>query len=339
MAVTQVHAQQPWSDITAPKQKMISTIQLWVSEQNNVSPDTITVMATDRRLQVPECRSGFQVSRPFGNAETVQVECRDLGWRAIVSIKLSALDTSWLFATSLPAGHQLVPHDLRPASNNRPAHPSAALVGKILKVPVRAGQRVHQRLLDQAIVSYRLTRDVPEDWLLSADDVSSFRVAASYLPDYARLELETIVGARTGRDLAAGYQLRGPDLKVRNIVLKATALIERGAAVTATNSQRQETWTDLPSDVFPHQAELPRAVATARISPGQIIRHSQLRILPEVVAGERVDTIIVRGNLEISVPLEAQEDGRIGQQINLRNPQSGQLVSAIVTGARQAKIR
>lgn len=326
-------------NIPESKQAMIAAIQSWISNRDGVAQTDINVLALDRRLQVPDCAEGFQISRPYGNRETVQVECPVENWRVIVSVNTTDREESWFFAQSLPAGHQINAIDIRSHTPDTELGPPALALGKILKIPVREGQRLSPGTLDQAVDAYKLVDDLPAGHLLTEKDVVTVSVAASSLPEHVRPNLDEIRGARTDRDLPAGHQLRLHDLKFRRSVLKATALIERGAAVTKENTRREDAWSDLPRDIFPYQAALPRVTATGRISPGEVIRHSQVRVLPEIIEGEMVNARITRGSLEISAQLEALEGGRNGQQIRLRNPQSGQIVTATVSGSRQARIR
>jgi flagella basal body P-ring formation protein FlgA len=330
------------------KQRMVEAVQDWVSETDQIGAASVTVHANDRRLRVPDCAEGFAISRPYTDAETLKVECPAINWQITLSIDIDQANPTWLFSSALPRGHQISATDLTlltdtsakgDTSIGMPPDNYPDIVGKILRAPVRQGQRVNAETLDESLLVYRLLRDVPAGQLLTASDIREEYVAANTLPLTARLTLAEINEARSGRDLPAGWLLRHHDLDFRQTVLTATQLIERGAALTAQNTRRTETWSSVPVDAFPFQGELPRVVATGRISPGQTIRHSQVRLLPEIVAGESVATEVVRGNLAISVQLEAVEDGRTGQQIRLRNPQSGRVISAIVAGDRRAQIR
>ena len=319
---------------------MIEAVQAWVAEADQIPAASVTVHANDRRLRVPECSEGFTIARPFPDPDTLRVACAEASWQIVLSIDTRQAEQAWVFTSALPGGHQLDAADLRLTGESAEELASHTdTIGKVLKVPVRQGQRLSQNALDDGLLVYRLIRDVAADQALQSSDLRPEYVAASTLPEPARVSLEEIGDARAGRDLQAGVLLRRHDLKFRQSVLVATELIERGAALTAQNTQRNDVWASLPVDIFPYQAELPRVVATGRISPGQTIRHSQVRLLPEIVTGESVATQVRRGNLEISVQLEAMEDGRAGQQIRLRNPQSGRVITAIVVDNRRAKIQ
>jgi flagella basal body P-ring formation protein FlgA len=79
--------------------------------------------------------------------------------------------------------------------------------------------------------------------------------------------------------------------------------------------------------------ELLRAVRA-----GEPIRVSDLRPATLVKRGEMVlMTIGSPATFEISVKAEAMQDGRVGEQIKLRNTESGRTLSGVVTGKGTAK--
>ena len=79
--------------------------------------------------------------------------------------------------------------------------------------------------------------------------------------------------------------------------------------------------------------ELVRAVRA-----GDAIRMSDLRQATLVRRGEVVlMTVGTPGSFQISVKAEALQDGKLGEQIRLRNTESGRTLSAIVTGKGQAR--
>ncbi len=79
--------------------------------------------------------------------------------------------------------------------------------------------------------------------------------------------------------------------------------------------------------------ELVRAVRA-----GEAIRMSDLRQATLVRRGDLVlMTVGAPGSFQISVKAEALQDGKMGEQIRLRNTESGRTLSAIVTGKGQAR--
>ena len=66
---------------------------------------------------------------------------------------------------------------------------------------------------------------------------------------------------------------------------------------------------------------------------GEPIRLTDMRAAIMVKKGELVQLIVGRpGEFQISVRLEAMQDGRLGEQIKLRNAESGRILGGVVTG-------
>ncbi len=74
------------------------------------------------------------------------------------------------------------------------------------------------------------------------------------------------------------------------------------------------------------------------IRAGEPLRTSDLRAALLVRRGDQVlMTVGTPSSFQISVKVEAMQDGRLGEQIKLRNTESGRTLSAIVTGKGQAR--
>lgn len=82
-----------------------------------------------------------------------------------------------------------------------------------------------------------------------------------------------------------------------------------------------------------HQME-----AVRDLPPGVPLRSSDIRPAVLVKQGQMVQLTVGQGSgFVISVRLEALQDGRLGDRISLRNPESGRTVSGIVSGPNQAQ--
>ena len=81
------------------------------------------------------------------------------------------------------------------------------------------------------------------------------------------------------------------------------------------------------------QAELTRDVTA-----GQPLRISDIRRAVMVKQGQSVMLSIGNSSdFQISVRMEAMQDGRMGEQVKLKNPESGRQVTGVVTGPNTAK--
>ncbi len=113
----------------------------------------------------------------------------------------------------------------------------------------------------------------------------------------------------------------------RGVILLPEMLEEVQASSGNVDTQLLSTVKDA------HQAEL-----TRDIPAGQALRVSDIRRAIMVKQGQTVMLSIGNKNeFQISIQMEAMQDGRLGDQVKLKNPESGRQVSGLVTGPNTAK--
>ena len=113
----------------------------------------------------------------------------------------------------------------------------------------------------------------------------------------------------------------------RGLVVQADMLEEVQASPGNADTQLLTTLKDA------EQAELTRDIAA-----GQPLRISDIRRAIMVKQGQVVMlTVGNNAEFQISVRMEAMQDGRMGEQVKLKNPESGKQVSGVVTGPNTAK--
>lgn len=125
----------------------------------------------------------------------------------------------------------------------------------------------------------------------------------------------------------------------------AQAPATRGAVVARQLVQRGAKIDDsLFEEVsLPAQGLDPQAVSSLRdlmhgelvrdVAAGQVIRSHDIRRAVLVKQGQAtLMTVGSPGDFQISVRVEALQDGRMGEQIRLKNPESGRLLSGTVVG-------
>ena len=113
----------------------------------------------------------------------------------------------------------------------------------------------------------------------------------------------------------------------RGVVLQADMLEEVQASPGNADNQLLSSLKDA------QQAELTRDIAA-----GQALRISDIRRAVMVKQGQSVMlTVGEKSEFQITVRMEAMQDGRMGEQVKLKNPDSGKQVSGVVTGLNTAK--
>lgn len=79
-------------------------------------------------------------------------------------------------------------------------------------------------------------------------------------------------------------------------------------------------------------AEVEGKVPKRTIRRGAVISRSWLEPAPEVERGQTVQVEAVYGGVRLSTTARAESSGRIGQQIRVKNPDSGRVFRAVVSG-------
>jgi flagella basal body P-ring formation protein FlgA len=81
------------------------------------------------------------------------------------------------------------------------------------------------------------------------------------------------------------------------------------------------------------QADVSYLEAVRDLAPGSIVRQHDLRPVTLVKRGQMVQILIGQGQgFQIAARVEALQDGRFGEQIKLKNPESGRILSGVVRG-------
>lgn len=103
------------------------------------------------------------------------------------------------------------------------------------------------------------------------------------------------------------------------------------------------SWVEIPATSWAghHLSDMDAAQGaelTRDMRPGQILSRNDIRPSVMVKKGQLVTIHIGEpGKMSISAQLQALQDGRMGETINLKNPESGRLLSGVVTGLNMVR--
>lgn len=117
-------------------------------------------------------------------------------------------------------------------------------------------------------------------------------------------------------------------------VLVARQLIQRGTEIgPGMLEEVQRPVLGLDPLVITSLKDVDRAEAARDIPAGLVLRSYDIKRTLLVRKGQLALLTVGQGKgFEISVRVEAQQDGHLGEQIRLKNPESGRLVSGVVIG-------
>ncbi len=124
---------------------------------------------------------------------------------------------------------------------------------------------------------------------------------------------------------------------VRVPVVVAASVVPRGTVLTAAHVRLADVDTPVVgSPAFEKLADVMHAEALRDLRPGVAIRSQDVRPALLVRRGQMVLLTVGQGGFMISARLEALQDGRFGEQIQLRNRESGRVMTGVVKGPNMA---
>jgi flagella basal body P-ring formation protein FlgA len=135
-----------------------------------------------------------------------------------------------------------------------------------------------------------------------------------------------------------GATTQNPSFVPKTVVV-ARRLIQRGAILQPDMLEEvQASPGNADTQLLSSLKDAQNAELTRDIAAGQALRISDIRRAVMVKQGQSVMFSVGNGKeFQISIRMEAMQDGRLGEQVRLKNPESGRQVSGVVTGLNSAK--
>lgn len=317
------------------KTKLIENIKNWVASQEKVDTSFIEVQANDRRFIVPDCAEDFEVNFAFGAKSNVQVRCESKDWTAVLRIQIRTETEVLIYAGPLTQGEVISAQDLELSKEGSIAGSNALTSmaeaeGRLLKINVNKGQIVRLNQFDEALTLFVTNRDIKQGQALTASMVDAVVTPASETTFNQRFDFSTTLNSVVTGDLATGTVLTKNDFIVSARAMVVIDLVERGSRFDPSNSKAETILTKLPSDAITDPSQLNRALAIRRLTPGAIIRFSDITIQPHVVADTSTTLQLTKPQFTLTIEVMALENGYIGDRIRVRNQESGEIIYATV---------
>ena len=122
-------------------------------------------------------------------------------------------------------------------------------------------------------------------------------------------------------------------------VLLAAMPLQRGMALDESHVTVVEMEASrLPANALEQPSEVRNTEAVRDIRAGTPLKRFDIRPVIMVRKGQMVlISIGSGGTYQVSARVEAMQDGRLGEQIRLRNPESGRMLSGVVLGPNQVR--
>ena len=240
---------------------------------------------------------------------------RGLGWAVVVLLFSAA-------ANAKPSTDKASPRETLEASVRQwTAQTQKVPLDKVVLVPM--DNRLQVRGCDQP-----LAMDLP---FTSAETVR-VRCAQPAWQLYVRVNLQA-----KAPDAQTANKAEKSEVPAKRWVLVAAVALQRGMTLDESHVQRVEVDTSgLPMNVLEQASEVLHAEVVRDVRPGVPLKSVDIRPAVLVKRGQTVLMSIGQAQgFQISARVEAMQDGRFGEQIKLKNKESGRELSGRVQGPNQ----
>ncbi|MBU28737.1 MAG: flagella basal body P-ring formation protein FlgA [Gammaproteobacteria bacterium] len=311
----------------------------WVSQQTGVPKDVIQMSAPDRRVPIERCLQPLSFRFPFkGNQRTVEALCQEPSWKRFIRVKISAKTKVVAAAQDLPDGHIINSSDLKivpyPVSIDGSYSDANDLIGLTLIKPVDTDTVINQSMVINEEVIFTTKRAFEAGELIERTALTRFKT--NNPPPNALTKWPT--GVITASDyLEANQTLSKSNIEQSEYVVVSATNIVRGQVITRDLiSKTLQPKKQIGAQMLSTFEEAIGLEATRTIRAGTPLSVSDVTAADLIRKGEKVTLIVKRGALTITVDTIAMEDGKIGEQVELSNTESGKVIRGIVSGRHQA---
>ena len=337
------------------QEDLFASATTWVAAQSTTGADLIKFAPLDPRIKVQECHSKIEFDFPFNNKSTVRAKCNQPNWQLFIKVsnslpinsveaKQAAPSKQAMVAKhALVAGQILTANDLETGTDSSSSSGSFVdkdgLIGRMLKRNLAKGQLLLAQDIENSLQVLKLKQNLRANELISSTAYERVAVGKEAVPAGVWLGAELPPGARLSRDIQAGQILLSADLAESRQVVFANTNMVAGQALKAGSLRLEKLDQDKVSRTHLFElAGLDGFEVTRTIRAGEALRTTDLRPALLVKRGEMVVLSIGRpSEFEITIKLEAMQDGRMGEQVKLKNAETGRILNGIVTGLGQLR--
>ena len=325
------------------QEKLFQEIKSWIGQQPATAADRIDILPLDARLKIPFCQDKYALSFPFSSKETVRAQCSAPEWQAYIRIAITAPRNGVLAARELPVGKLLTDADLIfgliPGTAADIFVDRHAVIGQTLKKSLKTGAAILAQDVEDLRSVLRVTRPVKAGEALSPANYRTEALARGAMPAGAAVNPGVINGARASRDLQPGQILTTEDISFLLRIYVTKRNVEIGQIADIDTVELSERNVSEPLANFITDAgELGTSEFSRNAKAGEPVKRSDLKAAMLLRRGQTVVvSLATRSGIELTFRAEALHDARMGEQVTLKNQESGRNIQGIVTGKGAAR--
>lgn len=123
------------------------------------------------------------------------------------------------------------------------------------------------------------------------------------------------------------------------VVVAQTDLPRKANLTASMLSLTEMDVSRVRGDYFTDFAELQGVTLRNRVRAGDVISSNNLLIADAVNRGEQITIVATNGTLSVRMGGEALDSGKVGDQVRVRNLQSGRVIRALVVARGKVEVR
>jgi flagella basal body P-ring formation protein FlgA len=230
-----------------------------------------------------------------------------------------------------------------PALAAAPATPAAALQKAVVNWVVQTqsveAESVVLAPLDPRLQVKACTGPLAMDLPFASPDTIRVRCAQPAWQLYVRVSVTGRVAATSAPASAPAPAKAEPAPVEKRQVLVAAVPLQRGMSLTAAHVRLVDVdISSMPVNVLEQVSQVLHAEVVRDVRPDTPLRSQDIRPTVLVKRGQMVLMSIGQAQgFQISARVEAQQDGRYGEQIKLKNRDSGRMLTGLVKGPNQVQ--
>jgi len=320
---------------------LVAAITNWIANDQSINQHQVDITPPDRRIPIDHCEEPLSILFPFvNNRKTIEVSCQNPQWKRYLRVKIEEKVDAWVFTKDLVEGTLVLDQHIKNVPVARPLSNQSLekidIIGRVISQNIALGDVVTADVLRNEITVYVPNRAYEAGEMIQLEDLNLETYTEESLKKPLTLWPEQTVIAKT--PLKPGKPIRSDDVEVAQYVLIAKSTIVNGQVATADMVEaRLESVNAYGPKPLLVVEEILGLEATRTIRAGQRLVASDFVAADLVRKNETVRLTIKRGALEITVETIALENAKIGEQVLLRNPDSGREIRGIVTGRHEAR--
>ena len=338
------HANSSSKDVLDTNQaNLTKQLKLWVAEQQNIEPAKVEPSTSDRRFKVPTCTQEYRFSYPFSGKGTVKAICDEPVWEAFIRVRWNSKTKSYhgfVYTKDFEKGHILEESDIEMAATtqrlNKLANRAETIIGKSLARNVNQSDFIETSNLKPTVEVFQVTNLIYKGDFFSAENYQRVTVGTHTVSPQNRFKQALLKGAKTNQLLEVGEIIAANSVDTPYRAFVTKNIIYKGNRITEKNVNLRQFWGKKPAGLVLNRKSLRLTQAGRTIREGDLLRTSDLKPAILVKRGDVVLLSINKGALKLSVSVEALGNGKKGDIIAFKNPESGETVRGKVTGTRTA---